>query len=121
MSTVDLLARYALRRMEETHFDEVLTIERITYTNPWMVDAFRREVERNAFSRPRVAVTVEQPHTVVGYCISWLVFEEVHIQNVAVHPRHRGCGLARHLVGGALEEVLLPGRAPHNSRCARAT
>ena len=121
MSTVDFLARYALWPMEEIHFDEVLTIERISYTNPWVVDAFRHEVERNAFSRPRVAVTVEQPHTVVGYCISWLVFEEVHIQNVAVHRRHRGCGLARHLVGGALEEVLLPGRAPHNSRGARAT
>ncbi|GMR24130.1 MAG: ribosomal protein S18-alanine N-acetyltransferase [Acidobacteriota bacterium] len=106
MSTVDLLARYALRPMEEAHFDEVVAIERVSYTNPWVVDAFRHEVEQNAFSRPRVAMTVEQPHTVVGYCVPWLVFDEVHIQNLAVHPRHRGCGLARHLLRRALEDGL---------------
>lgn len=90
--------------MEEVHFDDVLAIERISYTNPWVVDAFRHEVEHNAFSRPRVATTVEEPHAVVGYCVSWLVFEQVHIQNLAIHPRHRGYGLARHLLGRALEE-----------------
>ena len=106
MITIDLLARYALWPMEEAHFDEVLAIERMSYTNPWVVDAFRHEVEQNLFSRPRVAVTVEEPHAVDGYCVSWLVFEEVHIQNLAVHPRHRRFGLARHLVERALEEGL---------------
>ena len=90
--------------MEEAHFDEVLAIERMSYTNPWVEDAFRHEVEQNAFSRPRVAVTVEQPHAVVGYCVSWLVFDEVHIQNLAVHPRHRRFGLARHLLERVLED-----------------
>ena len=104
MSAVDLLARYVLRPMAEAHFDEVLEIERLSYSNPWVVDAFRHEVEQNGFSRPRVVMTVEPPKKVVGYCVSWLVFDEVHIQNVAVHPRHPGCGLARHLIGRALEE-----------------
>lgn len=104
MSALDVRARYALWPMEEAHFDEVLEIERLSYANPWVADAFHHEVEHNALSRPRVAMTLEEPHTVVGYCVSWLVFDEVHIQNVAVHPRHRGCGLARHLLGRALEE-----------------
>ena len=106
MSTIDVLTRYALWRMEEAHLDEVVAIERMSYTNPWVVDAFRHEVDQNVFSRPRVAVTVEEPHAVVGYCVSWLVFEQVHIQNVAVHPRHRRFGLARHLLGRALEDGL---------------
>lgn len=104
MSALDVRARYALWPMEEAHSDDVLEIERLSYSNPWVVDAFHYEVEQNALSRPRVAMTLEEPHTVVGYCVSWLVFDEVHIQNVAVHPRHRGCGLARHLLGRALEE-----------------
>lgn len=104
MSAVDLLARYAFQPMEESHFDEVLEIERLSYSNPWAVDAFRREVEQNAFSRPLVAMTLEEPHTVAGYCVCWLVVDEVQIQNVAVHPRHRGCGLARHLLDRALED-----------------
>ena len=104
MSTIDVIARYALWPMEDAHFDEVLAIERMSYTNPWVEDAFRHEVEQNAFSRPRVAVTVEEPHAVVGYCVFWIVFEQVHIQNVAVHPRHRRFGLARHLLERALED-----------------
>ena len=103
---MDLIARYALSSMEEAHVDEVLAIERMSYTNPWVEDAFRHELEQNAFSRPRVAVTVEEPHTVVGYCVSWILFERVRIQNVAVHPRHRRFGLARHLLGRALVDGL---------------
>ena len=106
---MDLIARYALLSMEEAHVDEVLAIERMSYTNPWVEDAFRHELEQNAFSRPRVAVTVEEPHTVVGYCVSWILFEWVRIQNVAVHPRHRRFGLARHLLGRALVDGLNAG------------
>jgi ribosomal-protein-alanine N-acetyltransferase len=106
VSALDVLARYAFQPMEEAHFDEVLEIERLSYSNPWVVDAFRHEVEQNALSRPRVATTLDEPHTVAGYCVSWLVVDEVQIQNVAVHPRHRGRGLARHLLSRALQEGL---------------
>jgi ribosomal-protein-alanine N-acetyltransferase len=104
LSAVDLLGRYALLRMDASHLEEVLTIESMSYTNPWVADAFRHELEENAFSRPRVAMTVATPSVVVGYCISWIVFEQVHIQNLAVHPRHRRVGLARHLLERAIAE-----------------
>lgn len=104
MSTVDLLTRYALVPMEVSHLDEILAIERVSYTNPWVEDAFRHELEQNAFSRPRVALTLDEPPAVVGYCVAWVLFEQVHIQNVAVHPRHRRFGLARHLLERVLED-----------------
>ena len=106
MSSVDLLTRYALVRMDETHLEEVLEIERMSYTNPWVVDAFRHELEQNAFSRPRVAMTLDEPQAVVGYCISWILFDQVYVQNVAVHPRHRRFGLGRHLLQRALAEAV---------------
>ena len=105
MSAIDLLARYALVPMEESHLKEVMAIERMSYTNPWVADAFRHEIAKNPFSRPRVAVTLPEPAEVAGYCVSWILFEQVQIQNVAVHPRHRRCGLARHLMVRALEEA----------------
>jgi ribosomal-protein-alanine N-acetyltransferase len=76
----------------------------MSYSNPWVEEAFRHEIEENAFSRPRVAVTVEEPQAVAGYCVSWIVFEQVHVQNVAVHPSHRRVGLGRHLLLRALSE-----------------
>jgi ribosomal-protein-alanine N-acetyltransferase len=38
--------------------------------------------------------------------VSWIVFDEIHVQNLAVHPLHRRLGLARHL----LEHALTDGR-----------
>ena len=62
------------------------------------------EIEENAFSHPRVVVTKDDPREVAGYCVSWIVFETMQIQNVAIHPRHRRRGLARHLLLRALED-----------------
>ncbi len=45
--------------------------------------------------------------------VTWVVFNELHVQNVAVHPQHRGRGLGRFLV----EEALELGRA---ARCLGA-
>ncbi len=109
MSAVDILARYALSRMDASHVHEVVEIERLSSTNPWTEDSFLHEIEENVFSRPRVAMTLDAPCAVVGYCVSWIVFQEMHIQNVAVHPRHRRVGLALHMLQRALEEGVQAG------------
>ncbi|MFQ5789944.1 MAG: ribosomal protein S18-alanine N-acetyltransferase, partial [Acidobacteriota bacterium] len=40
---------------------------------------------------------------VVGYCVQWVTFGRLHVQNIAVHPQHRRCGLARYLLEDAFE------------------
>ena len=109
MSAIDLLSCYALIPMITDHLDEVEVIERLSYSNPWPRDSFVHEIEVNAFSRPRVAVTTDDARDVAGYCISWIVFETLHIQNVAVHPRHRRRGLARYLLLRAIEDCRFNG------------
>ncbi len=99
MSAIDLLSCYALMAMADEHLDEVEVIERLSYSNPWPRDSFVHEIEENAFSHPRVALTTDDAREVAGYCISWIVFETLQIQNVAVHPRHRRRGLALRAVG----------------------
>lgn len=100
----DLSARYALVPMEISHLDEVLAIESESYENPWARNAFEYELGSNPVSFSRVALTTEAPPRVAGYCVAWIVFEHVHIQNLAVHPGHRRRGLGRLLLLQALEE-----------------
>ena len=104
MSAIDLLSCYALMPMNTDHLHEVELIERLSYSNPWPRDSFTHEIEENGFSHPRVAVTTGDAREVAGYCISWIVFETLQIQNVAVHPRHRRRGLARLLLLRAIED-----------------
>ena len=99
---VPVIARYDLVPMTREHLDDVLTIERAGYTNPWTQDAFEHEIERNPFSRPTVALSTDDERAVAGYCVYWIVFENLYIQNVAVHPRHRRRSIGRTLLLHAL-------------------
>jgi ribosomal-protein-alanine N-acetyltransferase len=95
---------YTLGPMRREDVDEVLAIERTTFTNPWPVESFVHEIEKNPFSYPIVARTRED--RIAGYCVKWVVFEHMHIQNIAVHPQHQRRGLGRFL----LEDAMSSGR-----------
>jgi ribosomal-protein-alanine N-acetyltransferase len=90
--------------MSPSHLDEVTAIELESYENPWTRGAFESELGKNPVSWSRVALTTEAPARVAGYCVAWIVFEHIQIQNLAVHPEHRRQGLGRLLLLRALEE-----------------
>jgi ribosomal-protein-alanine N-acetyltransferase len=95
---------YRLEPMQVEDVPAVMSIEQASFSNPWPKEAFIEEIRKNAFSHPTIACPrASRERIVCGYLIPWIVFEELHIQNVAVHPLHRGRGLGRHLVEEALE------------------
>lgn len=100
---------YEIRALGEEHVDDVIAIERMSYTNPWKLGAFRHEIHENPFSRPRVAVTRGTLPRVAGYCILWVVFEHAQIQNLAVHPHHRRRRLGTLLLRSAVAEARAAG------------
>jgi ribosomal-protein-alanine N-acetyltransferase len=94
---------YRLEPMRLEDIPAVIHIEHASFSNPWPKEAFIEEIRKNAFSHPTIACPRSHERIVCGYSIPWIVFEELHIQNVAVHPLHRGRGLGRYLVEEALE------------------
>jgi ribosomal-protein-alanine N-acetyltransferase len=97
-------AGYEIVPMRPSHLDEMMAIELESYENPWARSAFESELGRNPVSWSRVVLTNDAAARVTGYCIVWIVFEHVHVQNLAVHPDHRRQGLGRLLLQLALEE-----------------
>ncbi|MDI6704149.1 MAG: ribosomal protein S18-alanine N-acetyltransferase [bacterium] len=65
---------------------EVLEIEMVSFPIPWTERMFRQEL-KNRMSRFFVA---EVEGKIVGYGGFWLIFDEAHIVNIAVHPGARG-------------------------------
>jgi ribosomal-protein-alanine N-acetyltransferase len=98
-------ASYDLVPMQAAHLDEVSAIELQSYENPWARSAFEAELRKNPVTFARVALTKGAEARVAGYCVAWIVFEHVHIQNLAVHTEHRRSGLGRRLLENALEEA----------------
>jgi ribosomal-protein-alanine N-acetyltransferase len=88
--------------MRPEDLDEVLEIERASFTMPWSRGAFLYEIEKNRVARCWV---VHEEGAVVGYICLWEIADELHITNIAVHPRRRRRGIARRLLAGVLEDA----------------
>ena len=96
---------YVLEPMLEGDLSAVIAIEEESFPNPWTRGSFVHEINNNPYSRPKVARTTNEKAEIAGYCVNWLVFEHFHIQNIAVHPQHRGKGLGRYLMTETLREA----------------
>lgn len=87
---------------------DVIAIERACFANPWTGALFLQELDV-AFSRTILACHPAGP--VAGYVCRWLVADEVHVLNVAVDPRWRGCGLGAVLMREVVREARSAGVA----------
>ncbi len=94
---------YLLDPLRLEDIPEVVAIEEASFANPWSRSAFEHEIS-NSFSYPVVARTRgEDQSGIAGYCVKWVVDEDLHIQNIAVHPLHQRRGLGRYLLEDAME------------------
>ena len=84
-----------IRKMVLHDIDQVLEVERLSFTNPWSKDTFQAEIQSNLFAYYFVAV---QNETIVGYGGMWMILDEAHVTNIAVHPDFRGLNFGKKLV-----------------------
>lgn len=75
-----------LSPMRADHLDQVIAIERLSYSSPWTRGAFAAELS-NAAAFYLIATLDD---ALIGYGGSWSVIDETHITTVAVHPDFRG-------------------------------
>ena len=100
----ELGERYVIEPMRMEDLAEVLAIEQATFSNPWPRESFQYEIEKNPLSYPTVARAKGiDGAEIAGYCVKWVVFDHMHIQNIAVRPEHQRRGLGRYLLEEALE------------------
>lgn len=82
-------------KMGPHHLDQVLTIETRSFPTPWPRSTFEFEIFYNELAEYVVAVWGDK---VVGYGGMWMVLDDAHITNVAVHPAYRSRGVGRGLM-----------------------
>jgi ribosomal-protein-alanine N-acetyltransferase len=80
----------------------VLHVESESFTNPWTREMYTWELQNRSVCHIYVVRTADCP--VAGFCAFWLVFDEIHINNVAALPPFRGLGIGTALMRHVLEE-----------------
>ncbi len=101
--------------------DAIVEIEHASFANPWTREMFEHEFEHAEVSHTLV---IRTPATrVAGFCIFWIVFDETHINNLAVRPDCRHAGLGEALLRAALDQAVASGgrRATLEVRRSNAT
>jgi ribosomal-protein-alanine N-acetyltransferase len=88
--------------MTAADVDDVYQLERLCFSLPWSREAFRLEVEQNKCARYFIA---RVDGRLAGYGGMWLVLDEAHITNIAVHPEFRRKGLGRLILLTLMEEA----------------
>lgn len=97
-----------IRNANSRDLPQIFEIERLAFPHPWSLDSFRRELAL-PFSRLMVADAdsadgAEGP-PLAGFLCRWLVADECHILNVAVHPAMRRMGVGGELMAEAIAEA----------------
>jgi ribosomal-protein-alanine N-acetyltransferase len=83
--------------------DEVLAVERASFTNPWTREMYLSELQNEGVSF--LFVARDETRRLIGFCSVWLVFDEIHINNLAVAPAHRRQGIAASLLTHVLAQA----------------
>lgn len=83
--------------------DEVLEIEKLSFTDPWSREMFRSELEVGGGTYARMAV---RDRRLVGYSLAVLIEDEAHLGNLAVHPSERRSGVGQKLLDDLLETAV---------------
>ena len=83
--------------------EDVLRIERASFSDPWPASAFMSEVG-TSWSWFRLAYRMNPEPLLAGYLIAWLLPGDMHLLNLAVAPRLRRRGVATTLLEDALAE-----------------
>ncbi|AQU78295.1 MULTISPECIES: ribosomal protein S18-alanine N-acetyltransferase [Planococcus] len=90
----------SFRKMTLEDLDAVYEIEVLSFTLPWTKDAFYHEMVTNEHA---YYVIAETQVGIVGYCGMWLVMDEAHVTNIAIHPDQRGKKLGGGLMQAAID------------------
>lgn len=82
--------------------DDVLAIEAVSYPTPWSRNAFTSEIVHNSYAHYYAA---RHDGKLVGYVGMWIILNESHITNIAVHPAQRRKGIGRMLLETMFEKA----------------
>lgn len=91
-----------LAPMVRQEVPEVWEIEKLCFSLPWSFESFLLEVGQNQCAR---YYTARLDGRIIGYGGMWLVLDEAHVTNIAVHPEYRRRGIGKAVLIKMMEEA----------------
>jgi [ribosomal protein S18]-alanine N-acetyltransferase len=87
--------------------DEIVALEHASFTNPWSRETLIWELRNSDVTR--LFVVREDGGAIVAFCACWMIFDELHINTLAVAPAERRRGVATALLNRVLGDAAAAG------------
>ncbi len=86
-----------------------MEIERQSFPSPWPRQFFLSELSQPHSTTLVARHPASAGGQIIGYIIFWILIDELHILNLAVHPSYRRRGIARRLLHEAMHRARVRG------------
>lgn len=94
------------RARADEPLDAVAALQHQSFTNPWTVESMQWELRETDVAR---LYLLEDEGALLAYCACWVIFDELHINSLAVAPEVRRQGHARCLLQAVFADVAAGG------------
>jgi len=84
-----------LRKMTLDDVEQVVAIDKMSFSLPWPTSSFHFELTDNPASRCWVA---ELDGRIAAMLVAWFIVDEIHIATIATHPDFRKQGIGKKLL-----------------------
>ena len=100
MDELNIKAHHLIRLMRPEDLEQVMVIERTSFESPWTKNNFFDEFKNSDLSTQLV---MEVDGRIISFAIIWIIIDECHLANIAVHPDYRRRGVAEILLEKIIE------------------
>ena len=87
------------------YLDGVLSVSKLSFTTSWSKESFESELS-NQHANYYVAVV---NGLVAAFGGMWIILDEAHITNIAVHPEFRSCHIGTRILSALIDQCKLSG------------
>jgi ribosomal-protein-alanine N-acetyltransferase len=99
---------YAIARLTPGEdLGDVVALEAASFTNPWTREMLARELTHSDVARVYVLRAPDQ--RLLAFCTCWVVFDELHVNTLAVAADRRREGLATRLLDFVFADAVAAG------------
>jgi [ribosomal protein S18]-alanine N-acetyltransferase len=92
----------------DADIDAIVGLEAESFTNPWTRETIVWELRNSDVTRVYL-LRDDDEATVRAFCVCWVIFDELHINTLAVAPDSRRSGLATFLLRHVMAEAAAEG------------
>jgi len=85
------------------HLEEIIAIENSAFNKPWTRNQIKHDILSDLDSENWVYIMDE---LVTGYIFGWIIHDEFHLNNIAVHPEYLRRSIGKELILHIISRVI---------------